>query len=150
MSVYIQIAGDPTTWWPTNPFPASQLTGQPLSIPVTAPAHATLVLSGKSESVAVFELPASQAAPDGLELQVPSIYVPTATGLSAGNVGYGLPANADLPDLGNQIMASMLNGDTQAITLSGGGTLVINGATLSFAVLVAPIVLVPGGAMPHD
>jgi hypothetical protein len=149
MSAYIQIAGDPTKWWPANPFQASQLTGQPLSIPVTAPAYATLVLSGKSESVAVFEV--SQAAPDGLELQVPSIYVATAAGLSAGHAGYELPTDVNLTNLGNQIMTSMRNGHSQAITLSFGGTLVINGATLSFAVLVAPIVLgIGGGTMPHD
>lgn len=151
MSVYLQIAGDPTKWWPADPFQASQLTGQPISIPVTAPAYATLVLSGRSESVAVFEVPASQAAPDGLELQVPSIYVATAAGLIAGHAGYELPTDVNLTDLGNQIMTSMRTGHSQAITLSFGGTLVINGATLSFAVLVSPIVLgIGGGTMPHD
>ena len=150
MSVYLQIEGDPTKWWPTDPFQASQLTGQPLSIPVTAPAYATLVLSGKADSVAVFDVPSSQAAPDGLELQVPSIYVPTAAGLSAGHVGYELPTGVNVDDLASQIVASMRSGHNQTITLSGGGTLVLNGATLSFVALVTPIVLGVGGSMPHD
>jgi len=149
MSAYIQIEGDPTRWWPTQPFQASQLTGQPLSIPVNAPAQATLVVSGKAGSVAVFEVPAGQPGPT-IEPQVPSIYVPTATGLATGHVGYALPANANLTDLANQIVATMRSGHNQAITLSGGGTLVLNGATLSFVVLCQAIVLGIGGSMPHD
>lgn len=153
MSSYLQIEGDPTRWFPTNPFQASQLTGQPLTIPVTAPACATLVLSGKSASVAVCNMPSGQAAPDGLELQVPSIYVPTPAGLSAGHVGYELPTDVDLTDLANQIMASMRSGHGQTITLGGaGGALVLNGATLSFVVLCqqSPPVVEVGGAMPSD
>ena len=75
MSVYLQIEGDPTKWWPTEPFQASQ------------------------------------------------------------------------------IVATMQSGHTQTITLGGtpsGGALVLNGATLSFAVLVTPIVLGIVGPMPHD
>jgi hypothetical protein len=151
MTGYLQIEGDPTTWFPAQPFQASHLTGQPLSIPVTAPAYATLVLSGKAASVAVCNLPSGQAAPQGLELQVPSIYVPTAAGLSAGHAGYELPANVNLTNLANQIVASMRSGHSQSITLGGaGGALVLNGAALSFAVLVSPIVLGIGGSMPHD
>jgi hypothetical protein len=146
---YLQIEGDPTRWFPVNPFQASQLTGQPLSIPVIAPAQATLVISGKAGSVAVFEVPSSQPGPT-IEPQAPTIYVPTAAGLSAGRVGYDLPANVNLTDLANQIIASMKSGHTQAVILSGGGTLVLNGATLSFVVLCQAIVLGIGGSMPHD
>jgi hypothetical protein len=153
MSAYLQIDPDPTEWWATQPFQAGQLTGQPLSIPVNAPLQATLVLSGRAASVAVFDSSA-QVGPT-IEPQVPSIYVPTAAGLSAGNVGYELPSNVNLTDLANQIIASMQSGDNQTITLNGGGTLVLNGATLSFLVLVTPIVLGtgvadPSGSMPHD
>ncbi len=148
MSVYLQIAGDPTRWWPANPLQASQLTGQPLSIDIAGPANATLILSGKSESVAVFE--GAQLPPTVLTIDASSVYVPTAAGMSAGRVGYGLPAGVDLTSLGNQILAAMRSGDTQAITLTGGGTLVINGATLSFVVLVSGPPMAGGGTMPHD
>jgi hypothetical protein len=146
---YLQIEGDPTKWWPTQPFRASQLTGQPLSIPVNTPAQATLVISGKAGSVAVFEVASSQPGPT-IEPQAPCIYVPTAAGLSTGHVGYELPADVNLTDLANQVIAAMKSGHTQAITLSGGGTLVLNGATLSFVVLCQAIVLGIGGSMPHD
>lgn len=148
MSVFLQIEGDPTKWWPLNPFQASQLSGQPLSIQVNGPIQATLVLSGKSASVAVFDSSSADPGPT-IEPQVPSIYVPTAAGLSAGHVGYELPTNVNLTDLANQIMASMRSGHSQTITLGGGGTLVLNGATLSFVILVTPIVLGVGGPVPH-
>jgi hypothetical protein len=150
MPSYIQIENDPTKWWPTEGFQASQLTGQPLTVPVSAPAYATLVLSGKAGSVAVFEVPSSQASPDGLELQVPSIYLPTAAGMSAGHVGYALPTSVNVQNLADQILAAMRGGHNQTITLSGGGTLVLNGATLSFVVLVTPIVLGVGGSRTGD
>lgn len=154
MSGYLQIDGDPTKWWPAQPFQASQLTGQPLSIAVTAPTDATLVLSGKAASVAVFDLPSGQGAPGSLYLQAPSIYLPTGAGLSAGHVGYELPANVNLANLADEIVASIQNGHSQTVPLGGpsGGALVLNGATLSFVVLcavgTAPVTV--GGSVPHD
>jgi predicted RecA/RadA family phage recombinase len=137
MPSYIQIEGDPTTWWLAQPISASQLTGQPLSLQVIAPVVGTLVLSGKAASVAVFDPPSGQA-PNLLDVPVQAIYVPTAAGISEGSVGYELPASAVLGTLAGQIAALMLGGNTQVVALGGttsGGTLVLNGATLSFAVL---------------
>ena len=48
--------------------------------------------------------------------------------------------------LGNQIVASMQDGHSQTVALGGGATLVLNGATLSFAVL-APVGI--GGSVGH-
>jgi hypothetical protein len=135
MPSYIQIEDDPSQWWFAQLISASQLTGQPLSLQVSAPVVGTLVLSGKAASVAVYDLPSGQA-PSLLDVPVQAIYVPTATGISAGNVGYELPTNVNLQNLASQIVATMQSGNTQTITLGGtGGTLVLNGATLSFAVL---------------
>jgi len=137
MPSYIQIEGDPTQWWCAQPISAGQLTGQPLTLQVSAPVVGTLVLSGKAASVAVFGLPSGQA-PNLLGVPVQAIYVPTATGISEGNVGYELPASADLGNLASQIADLMGGGNTQVVALGGtasGGTLVLNGATLSFAVL---------------
>ena len=56
-------------------------------------------------------------------------------------------------DLANQIITSMRSGHSLSVTLGGsasGGTLVLDGATLSFVVLCQPIVLGVGGSMPHD
>jgi hypothetical protein len=74
------------------------------------------------------------------------IYLPTAAGVSAGHTGYELPGG-DPAVLAEQIQASMRNGHSQTVILGGaGGTLVLNGATLSFAV-TAPNTL--GGSTPH-
>ena len=43
----------------------------------------------------------------------------------------------------------MRDGRIQAVTLDGGGTLVLSGATLPFAVLVPQYQPVVGGVIPH-
>lgn len=152
MTSYLQIAGDPTKWWPVQPFSASQLTGQPVSIQIVSPVNGYLVISPRAADVAVFEL--NQAPPAALSIQVPGIYVPNAAGLAVGHAGYQLPASADLGNLVGQITASMHGGSSQSIALGGtasGGTLVLNGATLSFAVVFAGAPIGPPvqGVVPH-
>jgi hypothetical protein len=151
MPSYIQIEGDPTKWWLAQPVHASQLTGQPLSVQVSAPVVGTLVLSGKPGSVAVFDLPSGQV-PNYLDVPAQAIYVPTPSGISAGHVGYELPASADLDTLASQIAAAMRDGGSQTVTLGGaasGGTLVLSGATLSFVVLCMQNPPMAGGPVPH-
>lgn len=150
MTSYLQIAGDPTRWWPGQPFHASQLTGQPVSVQIVSPVTGYLVISPRASGVAVFEL--NHAAPDPLDIHVPGIYMPTAAGLAVGHAGYQLPDSADLADLAGQLTALMLDARSQAVTLGGdasGGTLVLNGATLSFAVVFQGSPPTVGGAVPH-
>jgi hypothetical protein len=106
-----------------------------------------LILSGKAASVAVFDLPSGQA-PGIVNVSAASLYVPTAAGASVGHTGYGLSSAVNLDDLPNLIMASMQGGHIQTVALNGGGTLVLNGATLSFAVLVMQYPPVAGGSRP--
>jgi hypothetical protein len=142
----IQIEGDPTKWWIAEQFPTGELDeGQPLTVTSLAPIEGILVLSPKSATVAVLNAP-SAAPPAPLSIPGEIIYVPTATGPSAGHVGYVLAGDVDSGSLSSQIAASMHSGQHQTIALTGGGTLVLNGATLTFAVL-APIAV--GGATPH-
>ena len=143
----IQIEGDPTKWWIAEEFPTSELNaGQPLTVTSLAPIEGILVLSAKSATVAVLNAP-SGTPPAALSIPGEIIYVPTATGPSAGHIGYELSAGADPGTLAGQIQTLMHNGQSQTITLGGaGGTLVLNGATLSFAV-TGPNTL--GGATPH-
>jgi hypothetical protein len=154
MTSYIQIAGDPTKWWPEQPFNASLLAGQPVSVQIISPVTGFLVISSRAAGVAVFEL--NQAAPADLNLPAPGIYVPSATGLSAGHTGYDLPASVDLGTLAGQLATLMRDGGSQTITLGGassGGALVLNGATLSFAVLLqasAPEAGDAGAAAPPE
>jgi hypothetical protein len=146
MPCYIQIADDPAKWWIAEQFPANELTGgQPLSVTSLAPIEGIMVISPRSASVAVFNVP-SGTPPPPLGIPGGIIYVPTATGPSAGHVGYELAGNADPMSLSSQIAGSMHAGHSQTIALNGGGTLVLNGATLSFAVL-APVGV--GGSTPH-
>ena len=84
--------------------------------------------------MAVFDVP-DAVVPADLNPTVGAIYLPTATGPSATRYGYALPAMANEQNLATEIATAMRNGTRQTITLYGGGTLVINGASLSFAVL---------------
>ena len=146
MPSYLQIGDDPTKWWLTEPFQASQLTGQPMTIEVSAPVPGTLVLSPKSASIAIVDLP-SATVPQALGT-VAAIYVPSAAGLSAANAGYELPAGVDVANLPGQIVTLMRDGFSTSIALGGsppGGTLVLNGASLSFVVITKPgAILEPG------
>jgi len=134
MPSYIQIEDDPTQWWLAEPFTADQLTGQPLSLAVSGPLGGTLVLSGRSASVAIFSVP-DAAVPENLNPSVGAIYLPTATGASAQHYGYGLPPAVDVESLASQIAIAMRDGNRQTLPLDGGGTLVLDGATLSFVVI---------------
>jgi hypothetical protein len=144
----IQIEGDPTKWWIEDQLPANELTaGQPLTVTSLAPIEGILVLSPKNATVAVSNVPAGPP-PSPLDLPGEIIYLPTAAGPSAGHVGYVLADGVDPMTLSGQIAGSMHAGQHQSIALGGaGGTLVINGATLTFAVL-GPIG-VAGGSTPH-
>jgi hypothetical protein len=143
MACHIQIGDDPTIWWLAEQIQPSQLT-QPLSVMTWYPIRGTLVLSPRASHVAIFTpppvlVPSPLSGPGGL-------YLPTATGPSAGHIGYVL-TGTDPAVLAEQIQALMRNGQSQTITLGGaGGTLVLNGATLSFAV-TGPAAI--GGATPH-
>jgi len=147
MAVYIQIGDDPTKWWLVQPFNANQLTGQPLTLDLAGPLGGWLVLSGRADSVAVFNVP-DATVPADLNPSGGCIYLPTGSGASAHNFGYALSTNEAMgtENLGAEISTAMRNGTRLTIPLYGGGTLVINGATLTFAVL-QPGAL--GGSTPH-
>jgi hypothetical protein len=108
----------------------------------------TLVLSGRHHSVAIFDQP-HERVPNELNVPNQTIYLPTPSGISEGHVGHELPASADLDNLASQIAALMRDGHRQTITLNGGGTLVLNGATLPFAVLCMQFPPMAGGPVPH-
>jgi hypothetical protein len=144
MACHVQIGDDPTLWWLVEPIQPGQLT-QALAVLTWYPIRGTLVLSPRATNVAIFSpppvlVPPPLSGPGGL-------YLPTATGPSAGHIGYELSGGTDPGVLADQIKALMSNGHSQTFTLGGaGGTLVLNGATLPFAVL-GPNAL--GGATPH-
>jgi hypothetical protein len=144
MACHIQIGDDPTIWWLVEPIQPSQLT-QPLGVLTWYPIRGTLVLSPKAAHVAIFTPPPVLVP---TPLSGPGcLYLPTATGPSAGHIGYELAGAVDPGALAEQVQALMRNGQSQTFTLGGaGGTLVLNGATLSFAVTFPAAI---GGATPH-
>ena len=156
MPGYIQIEGDPTKWWIADQFPTDELTGgQPLNVTSLAPINGTLVLSPRSATVAVFNVP-SGTPPPPLPISGAIIYLPTATGPSAGHVGYSLAGDVDPMSLSGQIAGAMHAGSSQTIALGDGGTLVVNGEVLTFAVLASTGASGPtpgppraGGPAPH-
>ncbi len=133
MTVYLQIGDDPTKWWLVQPFNASQLTGQPLTLDLAGPLGGALMLSGRADSVAVFDVP-DAVVPANLNPSVAAIYLPTATGPSAQHYGYALSPTANVENLPSEIATAMGNGTRLAIPL-GGGTLALDGAMLSFVVI---------------
>jgi hypothetical protein len=144
MPTYIQISGDPTKWFLGEPFNTSQLKGHPLNLQVIAPLIGTMILSDKHAHVAVLDDP-SGSMPSTLMGSTAILYVPTAHGPSEGHLGYELPDNAP-PNLAEQIATAMNDGTRLTVRLNGGGTLVLNGATLSFVVItIGPV----GEGSPH-
>jgi hypothetical protein len=145
MSCYLQIEGDPTKWWIQDQVPADELTaGQPLTVTSLAPIEGILVLSPRSATVAVSNVPAG-SAPTSLAIPGEIIYLPTTAGPSAGHVGYEVASGVDAAGLSGQIAGAMHAGQRLTIALAAGGTLALNGATLTFAVL-SPI---SAGASPR-
>jgi hypothetical protein len=152
MPSYIQIQGDPTKWWvdPGQSVNVDQPASQTLSVQITAPLKGTLLISPKAASIAVFENPPGADAPNPLPSLGAAIYVPTPTGPSGNSPGYYLPPSVNLSDLSSQIATIMGEGQSQTVALGGissGGTLVLNGATLSFVVLCGATGS-GGGAVP--
>ena len=142
MACHIQIGDDPTVWWLAQQIQPSQLT-QPLTVTTWYPIRGILVLSPKAPHVAIFTPPPVLVPPP---IESPGIYLPTAAGVSAGHAGYELPGT-DPAVVAEQIQTLMRNGQSQTISLGGaGGTLVLNGATLIFAV-TSPAAI--GGSTPH-
>jgi|SRR5580658_1359744 hypothetical protein len=148
MPGYVQIEGDPTQWWLDSgqSVDVSQLTKKALSIKITAPLTGTLLISPKAGSIAIFENPRGAVAPGPVPHLAPTVYVPTATGPSAGSAGFDLPSSVNLSDLASQIATAMSKGSSQTVPLDGA-TLALNGATVPFVVL--SVVTGVGGAVPH-
>src|SRR5580704_9263292 len=131
MPSYVQIEGDPAKWWIEDQVPTSELTGgQPLTFTSLAPIEGIMVLSPRSATVAVLNVP-SGSPPAPLAIPGEIVYMPTTAGPSAAHVGYQVAAGADAVSLSSQIAAAMHAGQRLTIALAGGGTLVLNGATLT-------------------
>ena len=144
MYVIINIAGDPTSWW-TESFAsgsalAAELAQGPVNVPVIYPVKGNLLLSPQA-SVSVFDvLPTVSWIPSGVQAPVATLYVQAspATHFS----GYTLAVGTNLVDLASEIMSAMKVPTSRvAIAVHSGpnaGSALLNGATLTFAVICPP------------
>lgn len=135
----LKIGDDPTTWKLSEPIAATALapsSNAPFCATVVEPRTGTLLLSSRAAaSVALWGV--GGATPNGGEFMAqPFLYLPSVTGLTATAPGsmYELPAGTGLPALAVQITTAMSHSQPCTIQMSDG-VIVLNGATLPFAVL---------------
>jgi len=143
MYTILQIADDPTAWHAPAGYSltVSQLSQarQPLAVPVTSPVRGTLLLSPRGlRAIAVTEPdPGHEGMPSDASVQVPQVYLPSATGMTINWSGYQL--SGTLADAQDRITRAMRDGTIVSVAVTGG-QVVLNGATLAFAVLCEPSV----------
>jgi len=136
---FLKIGDDPTTWELSEPITATALApsgNAPFCATIVEPRTGTLLLSSRAAaSVALWG--AGGATPNGGEFMAqPFLYLPSVTGLTATAPGsmYALPDGTDLEALAAQITTAMSQSQPCTVQLSDG-VIVLNGATLPFAVL---------------
>ncbi len=141
----LQIQDDPTLWGLETVGPEDPgWNDGPVAIDIGAPVKGTLILSpSRAGSFALTPPKVGDGWMPAMTLASGSryLYIPTATGLTAGSAspGYSLAAQYDnLSDLQQDIMNAMSGtGSILAVNLNviGGGVVILYGAQLPFAVL---------------
>jgi hypothetical protein len=136
----LTIEGDPTTWVLTGWISESELqqSGAPLAATITSPRSGTLLVSCRAIASVVLGIQMNPGGPiwtDDSPIPRSWLYLPTDAGLTPNSRGYALATGTDLTDLENDIRTAMRSSTFAAIPLSVG-TVVLNGATLPFAVIL--------------
>jgi hypothetical protein len=135
--------GDPTNWClpgTNSATVAQQLSQGPVSLPVISPLVGDLIVSARAAgSVAILDVisPVSWV-PSGNKGPASVLYVPSAAGPTAQFPGYELPVRTDVDGLEQDIIAAMQAGQplaTNVTTAKGSGVVMLDGATLPFAVI---------------
>ena len=145
MYVVINIVGDPTSWWTESVTDAStlaaELTHGPAVVEVFAPLKGNLVISNRA-TASIVELIAAPHSwiPSGATAPIATLYLPSPGGVSGVDPGYALPVGTDLDELADQVMSAMVDGSgTVPVSSSdGSGVALLNGATLTFALICPP------------
>ncbi len=138
----LRIGTDPTDWEVLQDLDisalAQQLAAGPVELPVSYPLRGTLVVSARNAGAVSYTLPGPHGShPTGAELPSPAIHLPSATAPTQDMPGDTLPRGTDMDQLQQSIVAAMTDGTFLTIQTSSvpGGALVLNGATLAYAVL---------------
>jgi hypothetical protein len=143
--IILGIGTDPTAWVLENADPdtvatqLSQATG-PVVLPVIGPLQGDLVMSPSAAATISVQRPPPVHGwhPSHIALpQWPVLYLPSPTGPTQDSPGYPLDPDTDLAALEQDIMAAMSGGTFLSIQIADiqGGVVLLNGATLGFAVL---------------
>jgi hypothetical protein len=154
VEIILKIGADPTRWLTEGAsFDALAATlnqSGPVPLTVEGPLRGRLVLSmSRAGTVALVPpMPGEGSHPSDKPppvqpqvqaLQGPSLYLPTVTGATQ-IPGYALPADTDPAVLEQSIITAMTDGSTLTVPLgmtvaSPGGMVLLNGASLAFAVI---------------
>lgn len=143
MNIVITIAGDPTSWWTKSFANAEALVAElaqgAVNVPVFYPVEGNLLISMRA-SVAILDVPPVVSwIPSGVRAPEATLYVETEP--TADFSGYTLPAGTDLAHLQNEITTAMNGPSVITVPVSssrGSGVAVLNGASLTFAVVCPP------------
>jgi hypothetical protein len=143
--IFLRIGTDPTAWVLENAEPdavaaqLSQATG-PVVLPVVGPLQGDLVVSPSAAATISVQRPSPTHGlhPSHIALpRWPILYLPSTTGPTQDSPGYPLDPNTDLAALEQDIIAGMSGHTLLSIQVADirGGIVLLNGATLGFAVL---------------
>ena len=141
---HLYIGTDPTDWVVRQDVDVSALAQElaqataPVTLPVAFPLQGNLVLSARAAGAVLLAPPGAHGShPTGVTLQAPLIRVPSSAAATVANPGYWLPPGTDLSRLEQDIIAAMTAGTSLTVQISGvpDAVLVLNGATLAYAVL---------------
>jgi hypothetical protein len=156
-TVGLQIGTDPTVWALAATQAAIAGATSPVAWSVVQPVAGRLVLSpGHAGSLVVSAGPSSAAAvtqpaasagisPRGVIHAAGAepapgavVYLPSGTATTAASPGQQLEMGSQVPNVEQDVVTAMTKGTSVSYPLNSGGTLVLDGATLAFVVLVQP------------
>jgi len=143
--IFLRIGTDPTGWVLENAEPdavaaqLSQATG-PVVLPVAGPLQGNLVVSPSAAATILLQRPSPGGGlrPSHIALpRAPVLYLPSLTGPTPAAPGYPLAPGTDLAAQQQDIIAAMSGRTLLSIQVADmqGGVVLLNGASLAFAVL---------------
>jgi hypothetical protein len=135
----LRIDGDPTQWGLRDVGPAKPSWGAPVQLVLEAPLVGMLVLSPRAGGAAIFPPTPGDGWMPGMRMGFTYLYLPTTSGVHSNSPFYELTEGKTVDQVAQQI-ADAMSGDGSSLTLEFSsvgqpGYVVINGATLAFAVV---------------
>jgi hypothetical protein len=137
----LRIDGDPTLWGLRELETSRDALGRgPAQLDLVGPLAGTLVLSPHAGGVSICPPPPGDGWMPGMRLGFPYLYLPTTPGVHSNSVFYELTENKTAAQIAQQIADAMRQGTALTLQFTSAGQtgyVVLNGATLAFAVVGA-------------